>query len=107
MTHSVHPDDIFRQFGNQKAANAFAGQASEWHSANGMPQSITYKLKEKAVVRKITFRPRADNKDGNTPRDCPKNFRIEGSHDGSSFVVIKRVERKKKRSKMVYNWLMS
>ena len=29
---------------------------------------------------------------GNVPRDCPKNYGIEGSNDGSSFVLIKRVE---------------
>ena len=92
-------DDIFRSYGSNKAANAFAGRSSEWHSANGMPQSITYKLKEKAAVCKITFRPRMDNSVGNTPRDCPKNFRIEGSHDGSSFALIKRVEGKKKEAK--------
>ena len=65
---------------------------SEWNSAQGMPQSITYKLKEKAVVCKVTFLPRKDNSMGNVPKDCPKNFGIEGSNDGSSFVLIKRVE---------------
>ena len=90
-------DDIFRQLVGAEAARGFAGPESEWNSADGMPQSITYKLKDKAVVCKITFLPRKDNALGNVPRDCPTNFGIEGSHDGSSFVLIKRVEGMKKR----------
>ena len=75
-----------------EAAKGFSGVDSEWNSAQGMPQSITYKLKEKKVVCKVTFLPRKDNSMGNVPRDCPKNFGIEGSNDGNSFVLIKRVE---------------
>jgi len=74
------------------AARGFAGPESAWHSGRGMPQSITYKLKDKAVVCKITFLTRGKSWKDNREKDCPTNFRIEGSHDGSSFVLIKRVE---------------
>ena len=71
-----------------------------------MPQSITYKLKKKAAVCKITFLPRKDNSGGNVPKDCPTNFRIEGSHDNITFNLLKRVEGKKK-SKVVYTQITS
>ena len=70
------------------------GPDTEWNSADGMPQSITYRMREARVVCRITFLPRRDNSMGNVPRDCPRNFGIEGSNDGSSFVLIKRVEGK-------------
>ena len=89
-------ENIFRHYGGSIAADAFAGEGSEWISANGMPQNITYELKNKAAVCKITFLPRKDNSYGNVPRDCPKNFRIEGSHDGSYFKRIHGVVGKKK-----------
>jgi len=79
-------------YGTSAAWKGFAGPEHNWHSANGMPQSITYELKEKAVVCKITFLPRKINSWKHIPTDCPTNFRIEGSHDGSSFNLLKRVE---------------
>ena len=95
--------NIYREYRNGygKAANGFVGHWKEWSSDEGMPQSITYKLKERAIVCKITFLPRRNNKWGNVPRDCPSNFGIEGSNDGSSFFLLKRVVGKKKSSKGV------
>ena len=85
--------------GNRKAsdepANGFAGQESAWHSDKGMPQSITYKLKNNAAICKITFYPRRWEK--TSGEDCPKNFKIEGSYDGSIFYLIKNVENGKKK----------
>ena len=96
-------DDIFRQYNTAaSAAKGFSGPIIAWHSGRGMPQSITYKLKDKAVVCKITFLTRGKSWEDNREKDCPTNFRIEGSHDGSSFVLIKRVEGKKNRNKMVF-----
>jgi len=83
------------EYPTRKAWEAFAGPNHDWHSADGMPQSVTYKLKEKAVVCKITFLPRKDNswEQGlHGKQDCPTNFRIEGSYDGVSFNLLKRVE---------------
>jgi len=78
-------------YSKSTAERGFAGPESEWHSGDGMPQSITYQLKKRAIVCKVTFLPRLDSLKDNRERDCPTNLRIEGSHDGS-FVVIKRVE---------------
>ena len=91
-------DILFRH--NILAAWGFAGEGKEWKSGIGMPQWITYKLKEKAAVCKITFLPRKENTYGFLPKDCPKNYRIEGSHDGHKYNVLTRVKGKKKRSKM-------
>ena len=94
-------NNIYRNYGKGgKASHGFGDW--HWHSAEGMPQSITYKLKEKAAVCKITFLPRKDNKWGNALRDCPSNFGIEGSNDGSSFNLLKRVEGKKKKGEGTY-----
>ena len=111
-------DDIFRSFLSQ-GSDAFSGPEREWISGYGMPQFVRYKHKYKAVVCKITFLPGKGKNVGhycpsyyktsrpNSPNykpthcvyNCPKNIRIEGSHDGSLFILIKRVEGKKKEAR--------
>jgi len=64
----------------------------EWHSKRGMPQWLLYELKEPLPICKISFYPRIDNSGGNTPRDCPKSFRFEGSNDNDNFDTLLEYE---------------
>ena len=80
----------------------FSGQKSAWHSSKGMPQSITYKLKHNAVICKISFYRKEHHERLELEQFCPKDFKIEGSYDGSIFVLLKHVEGKEKISGMVF-----
>merc|ERR1712212_709865 len=71
------------------ATQAFNGE--EWHSRQGMPQWIMYKLINPLPICQISYLPRHDNSAGNTPRDCPKSYRFEGSNDGITFEIIMSV----------------
>ena len=53
-----------------------------------MPQWLMYKLINPLPICKISYLPRHDNSGGNTPRDCPKSYKFEGSNNGITFETI-------------------